>query len=82
MTRMIKDYIEVAEHASLDMLIAQLCEIRDSLPDGADAELRVRGDAVFGRHISIGFMRSLTPEEQAVEGRYADADTPALRAAA
>jgi hypothetical protein len=70
---MIKDYVEVTEHASLDTLIAQLTEIRDSLPADADAEVRIRGDAVFGRHICIGFRRPLTPEEAAAEGRYAKA---------
>ena len=70
---MIKDYVEVAEHASLDALIAQLSRIRDSLPEGSDAQIQVRGNAVFGRHISIGFMRPLTAEEAAIEGRYGEA---------
>ncbi|RYY44459.1 MAG: hypothetical protein EOP59_06130 [Sphingomonadales bacterium] len=79
MTRMIKDYIQVADHESLDSLIAQLSALRDSLGDGADAEVAIRGDAVFGRHISIAFMRPLTAEEAACEGRYAE---PRMRRAA
>lgn len=80
MTRMIKDYVEVTEHASLDALIAELTALRKSLPQGAEAELKVRGDAIFGRHICIGFMRPLTAEEAAVEGRYGEAETWERRA--
>ena len=80
MTRMIKDYIEVGEHASLDALIAELSALRKSLGENAEAHLSIRGDAVFGRHLSIGFLRPLTAEEAALEGRYGDA--PKARAAA
>lgn len=70
MSRLIKDFVEVGDHASLDDLITRLTEIRDSLPPSAEAEIRLRGDDVFGRHLSIGFLRPLTPEEAACEGRY------------
>jgi hypothetical protein len=30
----------------------------------------MRGDDVFGRHLAISFLRPLTAEEAAVEGRY------------
>jgi hypothetical protein len=80
MTRLIKDYVEIAEHASLDALIAELSALRKSLPEGAEPQLQVRGDAIFGRHISIGFMRPLTAEEAAAEGRYGDAEAPKRRA--
>ena len=43
MSRMIKDYVEIGDHASLDSLIARLTEVRDSLPSGAEAEVRLRG---------------------------------------
>ena len=82
MTRMIKDYVEISDHASLDSLIDQLTELRDSLPREAAAELKVRGDDVFGRHLCIGFLRPLTEEEAACEGRYADAGKPRLKRAA
>ena len=55
MSRMIKDYVEVGEHASLDALIARLTEIRDSLPASAEAQIRMRGDDVFGRHLCVAF---------------------------
>lgn len=82
MSRLIKDYIEIGDHASLDDLIARLSELRDSLPPATEAELKIRGDDVFGRHLSIGFLRPLTDEEAACEGRYAAAGPPSLRRAA
>ena len=81
MARMIKDYVEVDGHLSLDALIQRLLEIRDSLPPSAEAELRLRGDDVFGRHLCIAFLRPLTAEEAACEGRYGDGARE-LRAAA
>ena len=82
MSRMIKDYLEIGDHSSLDGLIARLTELRDSLPPMAEAELRVRGDDIFGRHLCIGYLRPLTPEEAACEGRYAGAGEPEFKAAA
>ena len=81
MSRLIKDYVEVGDLASLDSLIERLVEIRDSLPADADAELKIRGDDVFGRHLCIGFMRPLTREEAACEGRYAKGKARLRRAA-
>jgi len=72
MTRMIKDYVEIGEFSTLDEMISRLAEIRDNLPPEAETELRIRGDAVFGRHLCVGFMRPLTAEEAACEGRYHD----------
>ena len=82
MSRLIKDYIEIGEHASLDDLIARLTELREALPDAAAAELRIRGDDVFGRHLCVGFLRPLTEEEAACEGRYAGGDAERLKRAA
>jgi len=82
MSRLIKDYIEIADHASLDDLIARLSALRDSLPPETAAELKIRGDDVFGRHLCVGFLRPLTEEEAACEGRYADAGLPRLKRAA
>ena len=73
MSRLTKDYLEVSDHLSLDALIAQLTEIRDALPDGADARVKMRGDDNFGRHISVAFMRPLNAEETDVVERYAPA---------
>lgn len=82
MSRLIKDYIEIGDHVSLDDLIGELTALRDSLPASAEAELKIRGDDVFGRHLCIGFLRPLTAEEAACEGRYAGAGAPSLKKAA
>ena len=82
MSRLIKDYVEIGDHASLDDLIARLTALRDSLPASAEAELKIRGDDVFGRHLCVGYLRPLTAEEAACEGRYGDAGLPALKRAA
>jgi hypothetical protein len=82
MSRLIKDYIEIGDHASLDDLIARLTALRASLPADSEAELKIRGDDVFGRHLCIGFLRPLTPEEAACEGRYAEAGRARLKRAA
>lgn len=73
MSRRIKEFVDIGEHVSLDELIGRLVEVRDALPDGSDAELRLRGDEVFGRRITISYFRHLTPEETEVEKRYAEA---------
>jgi hypothetical protein len=58
---------------SLDALIEKLAEIRDSLPESSEAELRLRGDEVFGHRITISYLRDQTKEEAEIEKRYADA---------
>ena len=73
MARLVKDFIEIADHTSLDALIERLAELRASLPEGTDAELRIRGDEIFGRHLAISFMRPQTAEEIECEARYAEA---------
>ncbi|HEX6784369.1 MAG TPA: hypothetical protein VF098_06920 [Sphingomicrobium sp.] len=73
MSRRVKEFVEVADHLSIDALIIKLSEIRDGLPDGADAELRLRGDNVFGHRITITYFREQTEEEAEVERRYAEA---------
>ena len=80
---MVKDFVELGEFSSLDDLIVRLTLIRDGLAAGAEAELRIRGDDTFGRHLAVGYMRPLTEEEAACEGRYAHyLDDRELRAAA
>ncbi|HSR00878.1 MAG TPA: hypothetical protein VLM36_13305 [Sphingomicrobium sp.] len=73
MKRRVKDFVDIADHVSLDDLIEKLTEIRDSLPDGSEAELRLRGDDVFGHRITIAFSREQTDEEAEIEKRYAEA---------
>jgi hypothetical protein len=71
-SRRVKQFIDVSDFASLDDLIASLEAVRDSLPPFAEAELRMKGDDVFGRKLSISFMRDQTGEEAAYDERYAD----------
>jgi len=73
MTRRVKEFIDIKDHSSLDDLIGQLNALRDSLPPDSDAELRLRGDDVFGRRITITYLRDQTAEEADIERRYADA---------
>lgn len=77
MGRRVKDFIEVSEYTSLDQLINTLTAIRDSLPEEAEPELRMKGDDVFGRRLSISYYRELTNEEAACEARYSSTDLPA-----
>ena len=73
MKRRVKDFVDIADQVSLDDLIDKLAEVRDGLPDGSDAELRLRGDEVFGHRITISFFREQTEEEAEIEKRYAEA---------
>jgi hypothetical protein len=77
MSRRVKDYVDIANHKSLDELIASLSAVRDALPEGAEAELKLRGDEVFGHRITIAYFREQTAEEAELERRYADADKAA-----
>ena len=77
MSRRVKEFVDVADHVPLDELILKLSELRAGLPDGADAELRLRGDEVFGHRITITYFRDQTEEEAEVEKRYAEASREA-----
>lgn len=71
MSRRVKEYVDIEDHCSLDELIAKLRELQGVLPEDADAELRLRGDEVFGRRITISYFRAQTDEEAEIERRYA-----------
>jgi hypothetical protein len=73
MSRRVKDFIEIHDLASLDDLIARLTEVRDGLPAECEAELKLKGDDVFGRKLSIAYFRDQTEEEAECERRYAEA---------
>ncbi len=73
MKRRVKEFIEIEDHASLDKLIAKLTEVRDALPAQPEAELRLKGDDVFGRKLSISYFRDQTADEAECERRYAEA---------
>ena len=73
MSRRVKEFVDLPDQVSIDDLIQKLTEIRDGLPQGADAELRLRGDEVFGHRITISYFRGQTDEEAELEKRYAEA---------
>ena len=77
MARRVKDFVEISDYTSLDQLINTLTAVRDSLPEDAEPELRMKGDDVFGRRLSISYFRELTAEEAECEARYSGSDLPA-----
>jgi hypothetical protein len=72
--RRVKDFIDISEYTSLDDLIRYLEAIRDNLPAEHQAELKIRGDDVFGRRLTISYFREQTPEEVELESKYAGGD--------
>ena len=72
--RRVKDFIEISDYTSLGTLIRYLETIRDNLPPDHDAELKIRGDDVFGRRLTITYFREQTPEEAELEARYSRED--------
>ena len=73
MSRRIKEFVDIGDHSSLDGLIEKLVELRESLPDNSEAELKLRGDDVFGHRITLCYFRDQTEEEAECERRYAEA---------
>ena len=68
---MVRDYLDVEDPISLDGMIDTLVALRASLPAGAeDARIKMRGDDVFGRRLTVSFLRPQTAEEVAREARY------------
>ena len=74
MPRRVKDFIDISEYTSLDDLIRYLETIRDNLPPEHEAELKIRGDDVFGRRLTITYFRDQTPDEANLDAKYGDAD--------
>jgi hypothetical protein len=73
MGRRVKDFVEISDYTSLDALINVLTAIRNSLPEEAEPELKLRGDDIFGRRLTITYLRELTAEEAECETRYTGA---------
>jgi hypothetical protein len=73
MSRLVKDFIEIKDYGTLDELIQRLTAVRDSLPEKSVAEVKMKGDDIFGRQLSISFYRPQTQEEAECDARYADA---------
>ena len=65
--RRVKDFIDISEYTSLDDLIRYLETIRDNLPPEHQAEMKIRGDEIFGRRLTITYFREQTPDEVELE---------------
>jgi hypothetical protein len=72
--RRVKDFIDISEFTSLDDLIRYLETIRDNLPADHQAEMKIRGDEVFGRRLTITYFREQTAEEAELETKYSAED--------
>jgi hypothetical protein len=81
MSRLVRDFVEVRDQLSLDALIDQLVAIRDGLPAGTGAEVKMKGDDFFGRRLSVSFSRPQTAEEAACDARYMEAYRESLEQA-
>ena len=79
MSKLVKDYLEIKGHGTLDALIARLVEVRDTLPQTGQVDVKLRGDDVFGRHLCVSFMREQTVEEADCDARYAHAYEESLQ---
>ena len=77
MSRRVKEFVDIADQLSLDELIEKLAELRAGLPKDCDAELRLRGDDIFGHRLTISYFRDQTAEEAECEKRYAEAEKEA-----
>jgi hypothetical protein len=69
--RRVKDFIDISEYTSLDDLIRYLETIRDNLPEDHEAELKIRGDEVFGKRLTITYFRDQTADEADLQAKYA-----------
>ena len=73
MSRKVKEFIEIKNYTSLDVLIEKLVGIRDDLPLEAEPEVRLKGDDIFGRVLCISYFRPQTAAEAECDARYAEA---------
>ena len=81
MMRKVRDFFEVEDLVSLDRMIDVLQSVRERLPEGAeDAKVKMRGDDLFGRRMTVSYLRPQTPEEMARDARYAGADRLSIAA--
>jgi hypothetical protein len=73
MSKFVKEFVEIKDFTTLDELIARLEALRADLPAAAQAEVKLRGDDVFGRQLCISYLRQQTDQEEECEARYASA---------
>ncbi len=70
MSSYVREFVKIDDRTTLDDAIDVLMELRRALPEGANAELRMRGDDIFGRHLSVCYMQPKAVEERATELPY------------
>ena len=71
MTRLVRDFFEIEDQVSLDRMIDLLSTVRELLPAGAeDPKVQMRGDDVFGRKLTVSYLRPQTADEAARDARY------------
>lgn len=70
--RRVKEFKDVSEYTTLDGLIEVLEELKRELPDDAEPELKMRGDDVFGRKLTIQYYRPQTQQEIELEKKYTE----------
>lgn len=62
--KMVREFVEISGCSTIGALIAQLDQVRRSIPPGSSEEqVRLRGDDDFGRHILVTYSRPETREE-------------------
>ena len=76
MRELVREIIDVRECASIDGLIERLAAVRAMLPDPEQAQVKLRGDDIFGRLITITYSRPLTGEELSLQRRARDRRRP------
>lgn len=69
MARSVREIIDVQHLDTLEALIERLTMIRGMLPRAAEAQVRMRGDDVFGRRLTISYFRPQTAEEASLDAR-------------
>lgn len=74
MPRRVKDFIDISEYTSLEDLIRYLETVRDNLPADHQAEMKIRGDEIFGRRLTITYFREQTADEVELESKYGAGD--------
>lgn len=81
MVRRVREIIDIQQLDTLDALIENLNAIRENLPRAAEAEVRMRGDDMFGRRLTVSYFRPQTAEEAATDARCRQAFCDALKRA-
>lgn len=72
MSNFVREFVEIADHTSLDDVIDALTTLRHALPDGVQPEIRLRGDDICRNKIAD--QRRRTPAYHQWQGFGTEAD--------